>query len=52
MNGAKELHGTAEVEDVIATLVMIDRGVERGSHFVGFCLIWLAGIDQDLTPHE
>lgn len=32
--GAKELHGTAEVEDVIATLVMIDRGVERGSHFV------------------
>ncbi|WVO17560.1 hypothetical protein L204_105255 [Cryptococcus depauperatus] len=33
-DGAKELHGTAEVEDVIATLVMIDRNVERGSHFV------------------
>ncbi|WVR08443.1 hypothetical protein IAU60_005498 [Kwoniella sp. DSM 27419] len=33
-NGAKELEGTAEVEDVIATLVMIDRGVSRGSHFV------------------
>ncbi|KAK8850365.1 hypothetical protein IAR55_004283 [Kwoniella newhampshirensis] len=32
--GSKELLGTAEVEDVIATLVMIDRGVARGSHFV------------------
>ncbi|OCF43326.1 hypothetical protein I317_02895 [Kwoniella heveanensis CBS 569] len=34
VGGAKELVGTAEVEDVIATLVMIDRGVSRGSHFV------------------
>ncbi|WVQ63096.1 uncharacterized protein L199_001247 [Kwoniella botswanensis] len=34
VGGAKELAGTAEVEDVIATLVMIDRGVSRGSHFV------------------
>ncbi|WVQ70607.1 hypothetical protein IAR50_000126 [Cryptococcus sp. DSM 104548] len=32
--GNTELHGTAEVEDVIATLVMIDRNVEKGSHFV------------------
>lgn len=48
--GGTILHGTAEVEDVIATsgypsvsgefsltryrLVMIDRGVSRGSHFV------------------
>lgn len=32
--GGRELQGTAEVEEVIATLVMIDRGVSRGSHFV------------------
>lgn len=50
--GAKELHGTAEVEEVVAryvipmvriaaakavlipSLVMIDRGVSKGSHFV------------------
>ncbi|WWC65441.1 uncharacterized protein I303_108059 [Kwoniella dejecticola CBS 10117] len=34
VGGGKELQGTAEVDDVIATLVMIDRGVSRGSHFV------------------
>ncbi|KAL7421525.1 hypothetical protein Q5752_003294 [Cryptotrichosporon argae] len=32
--GGKTLYGTAEVEEVIATLVLIDRGVSRGSHFV------------------
>jgi hypothetical protein len=31
--GAKRLVGTAEVEEPIATLVMIDQGVSRGSHF-------------------
>lgn len=33
-------------------LVMIDRGVERGLYFVGFCFIWLVGIDQDLMLYE
>ncbi|KAK4688261.1 hypothetical protein P7C73_g1846, partial [Tremellales sp. Uapishka_1] len=32
--GGVDLHGTAEIEEVMATLVMIDRGVSKGSHFV------------------
>ncbi|WWD20544.1 hypothetical protein CI109_105020 [Kwoniella shandongensis] len=43
VGGSKELAGTAEVEDVIATLVMIDRGVSRGSHFVECMLQGEAG---------
>jgi len=44
--GAVSLHGTAEVEDVIATLQMIDRGVARGSHFVECQLQGEAGMSS------
>jgi hypothetical protein len=50
--GGKELHGTADVEEVIATLFMIDRGVSRGSHFVCRSLInsaWADGIGRVST---
>lgn len=32
--GGVELSGTADVSDVVPTLVMIDKGVAKGSHFV------------------
>ncbi|TXT03892.1 hypothetical protein VHUM_04315 [Vanrija humicola] len=34
VEGARKLDGTANVEEPIATLTMIDRFVSRGSHFV------------------
>lgn len=45
--GGKELHGTADVEEVIATLFMIDRGVSRGSHFVSIGSVRVWGYKAD-----